>query len=128
MSEQELSNEAQQFVSKYILSLEQLEILILLSNSNGKLWSSGEVLHRIQSSQTSVVERLELLQLQKILHKEPGTPDRYQFSPSPELLPGIAAVIGAYQMRRVKLIEAIFSKPTDTVRSFADAFKLRKDK
>jgi hypothetical protein len=33
----------------------------------------------------------------------------------------------AYKGRPVKIIEAIYNRKTDAVRSFADAFKFRKD-
>jgi hypothetical protein len=39
----------------------------------------------------------------------------------------IAGLAQAYTDRRVSVITLIFSKPVDKLRSFTDAFKLRRD-
>jgi hypothetical protein len=46
---------------------------------------------------------------------------------SPELDASVAAVADAYAVRRVSVIGLIFSKPTSNLKSFADAFRIRKD-
>jgi len=47
---------------------------------------------------------------------------------TPELDAAVAALDEAYTARRVSVIEAVFAKPLDKIRSFADAFRIRKDR
>jgi hypothetical protein len=57
----------------------------------------------------------------------PGQP-AFRFSPrTPELEQAVTAVAQDYLLHRVSVIEFIYSRPSDTIRAFADAFRLRKD-
>jgi hypothetical protein len=58
-----------------------------------------------------------------------GPEPQYQFAPvDPAIAPAVAALAGLYATHRVSIISMIFSKPADRLRSFADAFRFRKDK
>ena len=46
----------------------------------------------------------------------------------PELDQAVVRLAKDYAERRVTVITLIFSKPVDKLRTFADAFRLRKDK
>src|SRR5687768_1259921 len=63
---------------------------------------------------------------------DPGPPSptgSYRFGArSPDLESAVRGLVTAYEERRVTVIGMIFSKPVDKIRSFADAFKIRKDK
>ena len=53
---------------------------------------------------------------------------RYRYEPkSKELESAVDEVSKLYQQRRVTIINLIYSKPVDHVRSFADAFKFKKE-
>jgi hypothetical protein len=47
---------------------------------------------------------------------------------TPALDAAVAQLAKDYAERRVSVITLIFSKPVDKLRTFADAFRLRKDK
>lgn len=82
---------------------------------------------QIKSSPASVNQKLRDLCADGFAQRTAD--DRFQFGPnSPELKAQIAALNTAYQKRRIKVIESIFSKSTDDLRNFADAFKIRKEK
>jgi hypothetical protein len=52
----------------------------------------------------------------------------YRYAPSrPALAAQVDALAQAYRAGRVAVINLIYNKPPDPLRSFADAFKLRKD-
>jgi len=116
-----------QFISRYVRSVEQVEILCLLGEDPAKIWTVAQVLRTIQSSDKSIEACLEAFRKDGFLISEgAGT---FQFSPkSPELNSAVLELIKAYRERRVTIVEAIYSKPADTIQDFADAFKLRKDK
>jgi hypothetical protein len=52
----------------------------------------------------------------------------YHFAPATsELEAGVVAVAQAYLTRRVAVIEMIYARPSDNLRAFSDAFRLRKE-
>jgi hypothetical protein len=55
-------------------------------------------------------------------------PRGYRFRPvTPHLEHAAAAVAQDYLLHRVSVIEFIYSRPSQTLRVFADAFRLRKE-
>ena len=125
MAESDLTTELQHFIARYILSIEKLEILLLLSGSPEKLWTIDEVFQKIQSSHTSVGQRLKELASEGFLVTEG---ERYRYQPkTEELAKNTEELRQFYRTRRLKVIEAVFSKSTEQLRKFSDAFRLRKD-
>lgn len=116
-----------QFIFRYVRSVEQVEILCLLGEDPAKIWTVAQVLRTIQSSDKSIEASLEAFCKDGFLSSEQG--GTYRFCPkSGELNNAVLELIKAYRERRVTVVEAIYSKPADTLQDFADAFKLRKDK
>lgn len=113
------------FVDRHIESLEHLEILLLLA-SQERSWSATEIFQKIQSSQASVDQRLQALVAAGLLAKDED--GRFRFAPKDEATRNLVNDLAeAYRTRRVRIIEAIYTRKTDAVQSFADAFKFRKD-
>ena len=129
VSESAFSKELDAFIADEIKSLEQLEILLLLSGNPHKWWSVATVYEVIKSSTASVAARLEELVARGVIRGEKGAETRYQFSPEDQSLWRIVTELReAYKERPVKVVQAIYSKPPDAVQEFAKAFRLRKDK
>jgi predicted transcriptional regulator len=113
------------FVDGHIESLEHLEILLLLA-AQDKAWTAAEIFQQIQSSQASVEQRLESLVTAGLLAKDENK--RFRFAPKDdETRRVVKDLADAYKSRRVRIIEAIYTRKTDAVQTFADAFKFRKD-
>jgi len=127
MSGETLPTSVQQFLSKYIRSLEQLEVLLLLRNSPKRSWTSAEVYEVVRSSRASVEERLEQFVLLGFLGKDDGPPSTFRYAPTDNLATAVDDTAGAYQKWRVRVIEAIFTPVEDPAQRFADAFKVRKN-
>jgi hypothetical protein len=127
VSESEISKEVLEYIAEHINSLEQLEILLLLKDQPTREWTAEAVFTVIQSSQSSVSQRLqEFGEKGLLIQRQTGL---FQYAPKDEsLAQTIHALSAAYKERRMKVIELIYRKPIDEVQSFADAFKLRKDK
>lgn len=129
MSESVFSKELEAFIAAEIHTLEQLEILLLLSGNPHKWWAPKAVYEVVKSSQASVSDRLAEMARHGILKSEKAAEVHYQFSPSDEALWKIVSELReAYKERSVKVVQAIYSKPPDGVQEFAKAFQLRKDK
>ena len=127
MAGETLPTSVQQFLSKYIRSLEQLEVLLLLRNSASRSWTSAEVYEIVRSSRASVEERLGSFVQLGFLAREPGPPSSFRYAPKGNLGAAVDETAGAYQKWRVRVIEAIFTPVVDPAQRFADAFKVRKD-
>jgi hypothetical protein len=116
-----------QFLARYIQSVEQLEILLLVSGDPGKAWTSSEVYGIIRSSEASVTSRLECFTRDGFLLASPGPPATYQYRPPSDVIrSAVGKATELYQSRRVRMVEAIFTSELDPLQGFADAFKLRK--
>ena len=123
-----LPSETHEFLVKNIDSLEELEVLLLLRSDPSKRWSVTDVNERIRSSSSSVGNRLQKLLGSGFVNSEDNG-DTYRYSPRNESMDAsVKQLAEVYRERRMKVIEAIFSKPLREIQSFSDAFKIRSKK
>lgn len=126
MSEEGPSDSVLQFIGHYVESVEHLEILLALYSSQ-EACSVDEVFRSIQSSRASVEQRLAKLQAAALISRDPD--GRYRFNPADQRLRDIVAELEySYRKMRVRIIEAIYVPKKDAVQTFADAFRLRREK
>ena len=127
MANEALPAPVRQLIARYIQSVEQLEVLLLLRSQPQRAWTVGEVYDVIRSSQPSIAARLQTFASDGFLAEEKGPPQTFRFAPQDEnMRSALDQTATAYQTWRVRVIEAIFTPAADPVQSFADAFKLRK--
>jgi len=128
-----IPRDVQEFLRRAIRSVEQLEILLLLRRTHFREWTALEVATELRGHPESAAHRLALLHEIQIVTQRPSPPlepnpaPRYVFEPSAKDAPVVASLDLIYANKRSRVINFIFSPPSDPVRSFADAFKLRKD-
>jgi hypothetical protein len=126
MDDKSISRDLRNFIAGNIQSVEQLEILCLLAGEPSKSWTVTDAHRRIQSTEKSVLEGL-----QHFVARELFTADAsgaFRFAPKTAALGSSALeLVKTYRERRVAVIETIYKKPIESVRRFADAFRLRKD-
>ena len=128
MSAEALSPAVKQLLSRYIRSVEQLEVLLLVQSQPNRAWTADAVYDVIRSSKSSIAERLATFTAHGFLVEENGSPTTFRYAPKDEALrAAVQEAATLYQTRRIRVIEAIFAPEADPVQSFADAFKLRKD-
>jgi hypothetical protein len=112
------------FIIRHIVSVEELEVLLLLHEGKDRDWSPAEINDRLRSQESSIGKWLEALVSLGLAERASG---RYRFAPaSEELRRETAAIADAYRERRIKVIELIFSKPSENLLDFIRAFELRK--
>lgn len=117
----QLSAALRSFLTRCISSVEQVEILLLLRANRERAWSIDEISTQLRSSAHSVQSRLAPLVRSTLVERRED--ECYCYTPGADE-PVVAELAQEYENRRVRLIEAIFSRPIDSARSFADAFRL----
>ena len=126
--ESQIPESVARFIAQNIGSLEQLEILLLISSVPEQEWSIEAVYNIIRSSPQSVAERLEELRQRGLLSGSETKPVAYRFTPRPpEVAQVVEALAHEYKERRVKIVELIYSPRAEPLKTFADAFKFRKE-
>ena len=117
-----LSLGLQRFVRRNIVSVEQLEILLLLFDDPAKGWRADEISRRLRSSMTSVAKRLGDLSRRRLIVEENGN---YCYVCDDRIDEQLEELRAAYQVSPSRVIDLIFSESDAALSSFADAFRLR---
>jgi hypothetical protein len=123
-----VTEEIKAFIAKYLNSVEQLEVLLLLQRSAPKEWSGAELSKALYISPEASADRLLYFLDHKFLVVRETPEPLYRYQPASGDLDRIARDLARlYEERRVRVINLIYSSPIDHIKSFADAFKFRKD-
>lgn len=124
----EISKEIAQFIHERINSVEQLEVLLFLRGKPEKGWSAAEVSQELYIQPESAANRLADLHAGGLLEVDPTTNHLYRYKPVTATLDNVVGGLAdAYRVRRVSVINLIFSKPLDHIRVFSDAFRIRNE-
>jgi hypothetical protein len=116
------------FLNRFIRSVEQLEILLLVSARGELAWSAAQVYDVILSSESSVGRWLEELARAGLLVRGAESPPSFRASEDPAVAEQIAGLRHAYKTVPTRLIEAIYKRDVDAVQGFADAFKIKESR
>jgi len=127
-----VSAEVSNFLADHIETVLELELLLVLRADRARAWTNTDLATQLRIDAAFAAAQLEKFYDRRLLSAERGT-DRpvpaYRYAPaSDELDAAVAAVAAAYASHRVTIIGLIFSKPTSNLKTFADAFRIRKDK
>jgi hypothetical protein len=122
--ETSVPNDVAEFIRECIDRLETLDVLLLLQSSEDRAWTVQQISDEMRSSPFAVQSSLEVLVLRGLVT---AVPAGYRFLPrTPELAQKTRGLSACYRERRAAVITVIFSGPGDAVRSFAEAFRLKK--
>jgi hypothetical protein len=115
--------DVKEFIRQNIHSLAQLEVLLALREEPSRCWTTDEITSRLYLQPQMVSGLLSDLVRRGFAVRE-DTGVRYQ--PANQVAAGlIERLAQLYHDRRVAVTTEIFSKPIDSLRAFADAFRLR---
>jgi hypothetical protein len=131
VAEDAIPDEVKAFIAAHIESVLQLEVLLLLHAQAPRPWTAAELAQELRIDAAWVAGQLASLADAGVLAATAagGNAPQYRYEPrAAELDRAVAGLAREYAARRVTVIGLIFSKPVDKIRSFADAFRLRKDK
>lgn len=127
MDDSDISQTVRTLILERIDSVVQLEVLLLLYGSPDRARTAQEVAQELRIDASWAQGQLGELAARGLAADEGN--DAFRYAPgTPELDRAVAQMSRDYTERRVRIITLIFSKPVDKLRSFADAFRLRKDK
>ena len=135
MADEGLPTSVRNFIDRYIVSVEQLEILLLLAKDAGAEHTVQSVYDVILSTKPSVESWLNRLTDFQLAEHVTGQATVYRFKPAnEEIRQAISNLAEAYKAMPVRVIEGIYKKErtpgtqgTDPAQGFADAFRLRKN-
>jgi DNA-binding IclR family transcriptional regulator len=116
-------------LADHIESVVQVEMLLLLHADPSRARSAQEIAQELRIDPAYAQTELANLTVRGMLRPADQAAGAYQYGPGTAAM--AAAVEGlakAYLDRRVTVIGLVYSKPADQIRSFADAFRLRKEK
>lgn len=102
----------QSFLARYIQSVEQLEVLLLLVRTAPKEWASEAVAAELRVASSSAQERLQDLERRGLVVRGEAA---HRYQPRAEQDAAVRQVADAYRERRVAVINCIFSSQTDTL-------------
>lgn len=127
-AEESIPEIVRRFIIDHINSVESLEILLLLSTGTIREYTAEEVSRTLCTSLESATARLRELHRSKLLEAvESAGALKYRFDAASPQAGVVADLEKVYKTRRVSVISFIYSNPTDPLRAFSDAFRLRKE-
>ena len=128
MSQAEIPQAVRAFIAQNIDSAELLETLLLVHSAPEREWTPEDVARSIYTVPASAIRRLEQLVSMRLAHSNDEAHPAYRYAPgSAALADQVTALAAAYRANRVGVIKLVHASPPDPLRSFADAFKLRKN-
>ncbi len=123
----EIDNVIRVFVADHIESVAQLELLLMLHREPQTHCSAADAARAFGLSPDMTEKLLSDLCRDGLATSVMGEPPTFRYAPrTPAIDNTIARLAALYQERRVSLIQMIYAAPVDRLRSFADAFDLRK--
>ena len=124
-----LPEDVRRFVDEYVESLDQLEILRVLSEDPGREWSAAEVATEIHAEPSAVAASLAALGGRGLLTLSARGVDSVarHGARTPELEDRVSRVLNFYLERPVTMIKYVYARANERLRAFSDAFRLRKE-
>lgn len=124
----DLPDEVKRFITHHIDSVEQVEILLLLYQQQERTWSAEAVARELRIAPLSAGDRLEGMLRIGLLTRQTTSPEEYRYAPRDSRLEeAVSGLAEGYTRRRVTIINLIYAKPIDKIRTFSDAFRIKKD-
>lgn len=112
------------FLRRNINSVSLLDVLLLLRREVPRSWTPDELSIEMRTNRSYAASQLAELQALKLIHFD-GSKYSYEGTTQDQQL--IADLEDLYNSRRSTVINFIYSQPIDSIRDFADAFKIKKD-
>lgn len=120
-------DEIKQFILQNVESLAQLEGLLLLHQDGEHTWDAEELAKALYTSPETCQALLADLQRRGLAAVADSAGPRYRYQSDAQIERLVGKLADLYQQRRVAVITIIYSKP-GKVQTFADSFRLRRDK
>jgi hypothetical protein len=128
MEDLEFSDEFCRFVQTLIPAVDAAELLLLIADRPDLWWQRAEALDKLRPvsiADADAVRYLDAFESAGLI--ETGEGHGFRFCPAtPELASHVRTLAQAYEERPVTLIRVIYALRDAKIRTFAEAFRLRK--
>jgi hypothetical protein len=126
---QDIPEIVKEFITKYIRSIDVLEILLLLRQEPEKEWPALTVSKTAMLDLASVEARLEHLSSVKLITARVEAEESvYRYAPStPHVAAAIEQLAKLYSSHRVSIVSLVFSGPIDRVDAYPRVAKTPRD-
>ena len=117
-----------QFLEENIETVPQLETLLMMSETQDRSWLIADVAARNYITEQRATDTLNALLRQGLVTSE-DSPPRFRFDPGTDATRAtVADLAGCYQRNLSRITTLIHSKPSASIKEFARAFDLKKDR
>ncbi|HEX2123835.1 MAG TPA: hypothetical protein VHL59_19580 [Thermoanaerobaculia bacterium] len=114
------------FLQQRLTSIDQIEIVLLLMRDPARAWTAPEVAAAVGTPQESAAMRLFLLASGGLLVFEPAGIPKYRYAGGNAGTDAMLSELAELYESDRGAVAALVGAPPDPLRSFADAFKLKK--
>ncbi|HUK57806.1 MAG TPA: hypothetical protein VLV50_01150 [Stellaceae bacterium] len=121
-----IPDDVKAFLQTSLPSVWTLELLLLMRRTPARVWSADELIRELRASALVVARACAALAAAGLaVEDEPG---KFRYQPArPELAQMVERLAAVYVEFPFAVTQAILAAPSDKVRTFADAFRLKKD-
>ena len=116
------------FLEENIDTVPQLETLLMMSEAPDRTWLIADVASRNYITELRATATLNALQRRGLVSSD-ESPPRFRFKPAKDEVRELVADLARCYRRNLSLVtELIHAKPSASVKEFARAFDLKKDR
>ncbi len=124
-----LPEEVKKFMAANIDSVDQLEILRVLGEDPHKEWRAPDLAREVQTAPDAIGPHLAALRSRGLLATETRGSDLFcRHGPdNAEREAMLTRLLQVYRERPVSMIKLVYARAKDPLKTFADAFRLKKE-
>jgi hypothetical protein len=116
------------FLEENIDTVPQLETLLMMHAEQDRSWLVADVAARNYTNEQRATDTLNALQRRGLVTSQ-ESPPRFRFNPPSDEVRALVGELSLCYQRKLSLItERIHAKPSASVKEFARAFDLKKDR
>jgi hypothetical protein len=118
--------EVKQFIASCVRSVWALELLLLLRRDDRRAWSVEDLTTELRSSTFVVADVLATFRQAGLVAQDPD--GKFRYAPAASHLDrAVEQIASAYAIKPLAVSKEILASGNDKIRTFADAFRLKKD-
>ena len=125
MGHEPLSQGAREFVSTYIHSVRQLELLLWLRERRDESWTASAVATALRVAPAWAATELDAMRATALLAAADAEEPSYRYAPEAREDALVGELAESYRRRKPTLIQAVLSSMGSDVQALSDAFRFR---
>lgn len=125
MAAPDIPDEVRWFIDEYIASIQQLEVLFVLTSAPESDWSVEAIDERLGIGAVAVTNRLINLLVKGLVTESGSRPAVYRYRPRTEMIARAVEQAGeSYRKNRRQVVQIIAAKTDNQLRNFSDSFRI----